>query len=951
MRASNARAIANVAMPPRRRSASATPVDDAPTSVSRGRGRRAATASPAPTKGKRGTSSTDGVDSANEDETYEDEKETGRAVVPTTTTRVEVRSTVPFIVATACVVCVALVGLALQSAHLQATALKLAGVRVTATGANLAPTMKRLLLLEESLAKIESEYVTSVQLAKQEFVTSAELKKSHQKLRNEEIKVSPKQFEAVKNAVAKLTKSQGEFATTVDVQRVADETIKLKKSQQKLVKFTDLEKSQIGFATASQVSSLKKTVDALRESQSMFVTAGVIAELEKRVDSTKVTNKQGAGAGLFKRDKSPSSAQLNAIKDAITSIESAHNETSSEMQERMAALEFALDGMAERQSSFAKSSELKKLEASLEKLHANIGALTEKQGSFASKAQLQKVEVITNEIKTLQSEIGALVDKQEEFSMLSAALKDIEAQLAEFKPQKKSSMFSIRKESPSAITNKQLAAVEDAIAQLKKGQADFANAAQVVTLERAVASLTQQQNAAASAEAAALKQLGAAVSSLEKETSTFVTSSALKKLDLTKEVQALQTAISKLPTQDYAKEIKSLQSSLDTLPKREVLRELDMLKAAVDSMTKTQGHFVRNTDMKKLDVSSRVHDLELAISSLKKDQKDYASATTVKLIEARLDGMQTQRGGFFKKDDSAQISAKQLAALEKGLMVLTKAQSDFAMAADLKATRSAVDRLLSDSTGFVSYDKLKEIESKLASVASSAEFVELERKTMERVDNYINTIPKDSKSKITKHIQQASDLWFADRTGRQDFALAPGGGRVVGHSQLSPFVGRGDGPVTSVLTFLRAGVHPKSDEWLLSPSLEPPGDCLALHTSTGYVDIRLRQSVSVDAVTLEHTNSLIAYDTHSAPRDFQVFGWLACPKKGCGKAKVKPPKTMHPLGNYTYEISRGAVQTFDVAKPHTVDHVRLFVKNNQGHKRWTCIYRFRVHGVPTQVQP
>jgi SUN domain-containing protein 1/2 len=336
---------------------------------------------------------------------------------------------------------------------------------------------------------------------------------------------------------------------------------------------------------------------------------------------------------------------------------------------------------------------------------------------------------------------------------------------------------------------------------------------------------------------------------------------------------------------------------------------------------------------------------------LKKDQNDYASATTVKLMEARLDGMRTQRGGFFKKDDGAQISTKQLAALEKGLTALTKAQSDFATAADLKVLRSAVDALRTDSSSFASYDKLKEIESKLASVASPTEFVELERKTMERVDNYIKTIPKDSKSKITKHIQQASDLWFADRTGRQDFALAPGGGRVVGHSQLSPFVGRGDGPVTSVLTFLRAGVHPKSDEWLLSPSLEPPGDCLALHSSTGYVDIRLRQSVSVDAVTLEHTNSLIAYDTHSAPRDFQVFGWLACPKKGCGKAKVKPPKTMHPLGNYTYEISRGAVQTFDVTKPHTVDHVRLFVKNNQGHKRWTCIYRFRVHGVPTQVQP
>ena len=342
-RASNARAT----MPPRRRSASAIPVDDAPASVSRGRGRRAATASPAPTKGTRGTSAsarTDGVDSANEDETHDDEEETARAVVRTTTTttattRVEVRSTVPFIVATACVVCVALVGLALQSAHLRATALRLASVRLTATGASLAPTTKRLLLLEEKLAKFESEYVTSVQLAKQEFVTSAELKKSQQKLRNEEIKVSPKQFEAVKNAVAKLTKSQGEFATAVDVQQIADATVKLKKSQQKLVTFTDLEKSQIGFATASQVSSLKKTTDALREAQSKFASAGSIAELEKRVDSIKVANKQGAGAGLFKRDKSPSNAQLQAIKDTIASIESANNETSSAMQERMTALE------------------------------------------------------------------------------------------------------------------------------------------------------------------------------------------------------------------------------------------------------------------------------------------------------------------------------------------------------------------------------------------------------------------------------------------------------------------------------------------------------------------------------------------------------------------------------------------------------------------------------------
>ena len=375
-------------------------------------------------------------------------------------------------------------------------------------------------------------------------------------------------------------------------------------------------------------------------------------------------------------------------------------------------------------------------------------------------------------------------------------------------------------------------------------------------------------------------------------------------------------------------------------------------------LEKAQADFVTTAQLQKVDVTREVRHVEDAVEQLLKEQGAYATQTSVNVLEAQVEALsgKTKSSGYFKRATDTLVSSKQIKALEDAVSSLTKSQSNYATSTQLKEILTVVDTLSKSQSEYASLRALGDLETKLKDFASSekapsvqeTKVVDLEKQLLERVNQYIKAIPKDTARKLTKHIDEAANLWFADRTGRQDFALASGGGRVVAHSQLSPFVARGDGPITAAVAFLRGGVHPKSDEWLLSPSLEQPGDCIALHSSTGYVDIRLRQSVMVDAVTLEHTNSLNAYDMHSAPRDIEILGWLSCNKNKCKNSK--PPKSLLSLGNYTYSVSHGSVQTYEVAAPQTLDHVRLVVKNNQGHKRWTCLYRFRVHGTATHVE-
>lgn len=212
--------------------------------------------------------------------------------------------------------------------------------------------------------------------------------------------------------------------------------------------------------------------------------------------------------------------------------------------------------------------------------------------------------------------------------------------------------------------------------------------------------------------------------------------------------------------------------------------------------------------------------------------------------------------------------------------------------------------------------------------------------------------PNDVETEVKRRLALATG---ADSTNKVDYALFSGGGRVVGHSALSPLVARAEGPLTHALKSIRGGVHPRADEWVLSGGANFAGECLALRGDKGFVDVRLREAVVVNAVTVEHVHADVAYDLSSAPKQFAVSGWNRTrepPPVAVGtKRSNKEPRSHDFGGPLRYELGgelRGATQTFsfDEKNAKAVDHVRFTVLSNYGNLEYTCLYRLRVHGTP-----
>lgn len=501
-----------------------------------------------------------------------------------------------------------------------------------------------------------------------------------------------------------------------------------------------------------------------------------------------------------------------------------------------------------------------------------------------------------------------------------------------------SAMLELRHEMDKCA--KGMSPLEAAVDALKASQRDVVKMVQVDELRKQIAALATKAQKSNNANSGLLRKASSKVS----ETDFKALEAAVDTLRGAQDKYVTSDALSALTAVDIAteKQLKTLNDELATATAQ--------LKAFKTSSAKDLAAFSSATSSDAKDMLAQISALSGSVDTLSKSQNDFARMSHIDELKRQIDALsrslQTKKsGGFFKKTpaQTAQVSNAQITALQNTIDALKKAQGEFVTATQLNGIDSAINAMKKNQAGFAKSGDLKKLEARIAANAApqSADFTSLEKHMTERVDQYMKSLPRTMpKSIFSKSADVSSNLWYADRTGRPDYALASGGGRVVAHSPISPFVARGDGPITAALTYLRSGVHPRSDDWLLTPSLEQPGDCLALHSPTGFIDVRLRQPITIDAVTLEHSDSLVAYDTHSAPKDFGIFGWLS------NTNKSKAPKSMMPLGNFSYSVDLGAVQTFDVEAPRVVDHVRLFVKNNHGHKGWTCVYRFRVHGTP-----
>nr|XP_022315517.1 SUN domain-containing protein 2-like isoform X2 [Crassostrea virginica]XP_022315519.1 SUN domain-containing protein 2-like isoform X2 [Crassostrea virginica]XP_022315520.1 SUN domain-containing protein 2-like isoform X2 [Crassostrea virginica] len=192
-----------------------------------------------------------------------------------------------------------------------------------------------------------------------------------------------------------------------------------------------------------------------------------------------------------------------------------------------------------------------------------------------------------------------------------------------------------------------------------------------------------------------------------------------------------------------------------------------------------------------------------------------------------------------------------------------------------------------------------------------------------------------SEGVVRQIVTEALEKFSADKIAMPDFALESAGGSIISTKCSETFHKN-----TARLSILGIPLWyvSNSPRSVIQPEMQP-GSCWAFQGSKGHLVIELSANITPTAFTMEHIPKSIAPDgkIDSAPKNFIVLG-LSNEYDTVGSN----------LGNFTYLDSGPPLQTFSVMKPKVgvYKFIQLSVLSNHGNPLYTCIYRFRVHGIP-----
>lgn len=140
--------------------------------------------------------------------------------------------------------------------------------------------------------------------------------------------------------------------------------------------------------------------------------------------------------------------------------------------------------------------------------------------------------------------------------------------------------------------------------------------------------------------------------------------------------------------------------------------------------------------------------------------------------------------------------------------------------------------------------------------------------SLSSLSSRVSTVESSTEKLSHQQPQPPSQPAQNSRVGTEslpDFALASAGAAIIGHSRVVPR----PAPAnigwfnTARHAFARSlnSVEPGADTLLLTPkSPEPPGDCLPLRGSSGYVDVQLAETVRPSHIAIEHVAPEFAFD-------------------------------------------------------------------------------------------
>ena len=218
----------------------------------------------------------------------------------------------------------------------------------------------------------------------------------------------------------------------------------------------------------------------------------------------------------------------------------------------------------------------------------------------------------------------------------------------------------------------------------------------------------------------------------------------------------------------------------------------------------------------------------------------------------------------------------------------------------------------------------------MATVTSSIQ-TEFSQRQSNKTQDCKSSLSKEDVSKIVKN---ALIRYDADKTGMFDYALETAGGSVISTRCTETFVQK-----TAMYSIFGIPIwYPSNNpRTVIQPGVQP-GECWAFKGSTGFIVIQLADAVIPTRFSMEHISRTMSPSGRidSAPREFVVYGL----RSETDKDPVK-------LGSYSYSELQDPLQYFEVetTTQEAYPYIELDILSNHGNINYTCLYRFRVHGV------
>lgn len=220
----------------------------------------------------------------------------------------------------------------------------------------------------------------------------------------------------------------------------------------------------------------------------------------------------------------------------------------------------------------------------------------------------------------------------------------------------------------------------------------------------------------------------------------------------------------------------------------------------------------------------------------------------------------------------------------------------------------------------------------------------------------VGALNEDDVLRIVKEVLRIYD---ADKTGLVDYALESAGGQVISTRCTETY--RTKSAEISIFG-IPLWYPSNTPRTVISPSVNP-GECWAFQGFPGFLVVQLNNLVEITGFTIEHIPKSLAPEgiIDSAPRNFSVWVSLLtgihCDNQvfnfclifhqlqGLLHEMDKEPEL---LGNYEFSAEEHAasLQYFpvnkEVSQPYQI--IELRIESNHGNPKYTCLYRFRVHG-------